>query len=92
MINVDLLGALAGICTTAAFAPQAFKVWRTRSVRDISLTMYILFCSGLILWLIYGYQIRAWPILVANSITLGLAGSVLVMKVIFQGSNITLGK
>ncbi len=83
-MNIDLIGSLAGICTTISFAPQAFKVWRTRSAKDISLMMYVLFCVGLVLWMIYGYQIQAWPILVANSITLGLAGSVLVMKVVFR--------
>lgn len=84
MINIDLLGALAGTCTTAAFAPQALRVWKTRSVGDISLIMYILFCAGLVMWILYGYSIQAWPIILTNAITLVLAGSVLAMKVMFQ--------
>lgn len=84
MVNVDLIGTFAGVCTTAAFAPQAIRVWKSRSVGDISLSMYIMFCGGLAMWLVYGWQIQAWPIILTNGVTLLLAGSVLTMKVIFQ--------
>ncbi|MES2488246.1 MAG: SemiSWEET transporter [Pseudomonadota bacterium] len=88
MINVDLLGALAGVCTTIAFAPQAFRVWKTRSVGDISLTMYVLFCTGLIMWVLYGLQLQAWPIILTIAITLLLAGSVLAMKIMFEAPTV----
>lgn len=80
----DWLGHLAGFCTTAAFLPQVVQVWRSRSARDISLAMYALFVSGLLLWTVYGLLLGAWPIVVANALTLVLAGSVLVMKLRFR--------
>lgn len=80
----DWLGYSAGVCTTLAFLPQALKVWRTRSTGDISGSMYAVFLTGLVLWLAYGLVLRAWPVVIANALTLLLAGSILVMKWRFE--------
>jgi MtN3 and saliva related transmembrane protein len=45
--------------------------------------MYALFTLGVTLWLAYGIQLSSWPIIVANAVTLLLAGAVLVMKIKF---------
>ncbi|GAB5605827.1 SemiSWEET transporter [Sideroxyarcus sp. TK5] len=83
MNSVDWIGSAAAILTTTAFIPQALKVWHTRHTADISLGMYAMFTLGVALWLAYGILLQAWPIIVANSITLLLAGAVLVMKLRF---------
>ena len=79
----NIVGFIAAIFTTFAFVPQVIKIWRTRSTADISLGMYSLFTLGVALWLAYGILLDAWPIILANIITLLLAGAVLVMKVKF---------
>ncbi len=76
----DLLGYLAACCTTGAFLPQVIQAWKTRDTRAISLPMYLVFVLGVLLWLIYGLQIGNWPMTIANVVTLGLAGTVLLMK------------
>jgi MtN3 and saliva related transmembrane protein len=78
-----IVGFIAAILTTVAFVPQIVRVWRTRSVQDISLSMYTLFTLGVVLWLVYGILIYSWPIIFANCVTLLLAGAVLIMKVKF---------
>ena len=83
MSMTDWIGSAAAILTTTAFIPQAWKVWRTRHTADISMSMYILFTLGVALWLTYGILLESWPIIIANCITLLLAGIVLVMKIIF---------
>lgn len=83
---IETLGFVAGACTTAAFLPQVFQVWRTRSAADISLWMYCVFVFGVFLWLAYGFFVAAMPLIVTNGITLLLAGSVLVMKLRFDGA------
>jgi MtN3 and saliva related transmembrane protein len=83
MINPEIIGSLAAILTTTAFIPQALQVWRTRHTADISLGMYTLFTLGVALWLCYGLELLSWPIIIANSITLLLAGTVLIMKLKF---------
>ena len=83
MTTTDWIGSAAATLTTTAFIPQAWKVWRTRHTTDISLGMYTLFTLGVTLWLAYGIRLESWPIIIANSITLLLAGTVLVMKLKF---------
>ncbi len=83
MSITDLTGSAAAILTTTAFIPQAWKVWRTRHTADISLGMYALFTLGVALWLAYGILLGSWPIIVANCVTLILAGFVLLMKIKF---------
>jgi MtN3 and saliva related transmembrane protein len=79
----ELTGSMAATLTTTAFIPQVWQVWRTKHTKDISLAMYTLFTSGVALWLAYGIMLGAWPIIIANSITLLLAGSVLALKLKF---------
>ena len=80
IINAEIIGGVAATLTTSAFIPQVWQVWRTRHTDDISLGMYTLFTAGVGLWLVYGILLESWPIIIANSITLLLAGAVLVMK------------
>jgi MtN3 and saliva related transmembrane protein len=80
---VTLLGLLAGTLTTISFVPQLLKTWRSRSAKDISASMFITFCIGVLLWLIYGICIQAVPIIIANAVTLTLASIILFFKVRF---------
>lgn len=76
----ELIGYLAAFCTTFSFLPQVWRAWQTRDTKAISLSMYLVFVTGIVLWLVYGILIGNWPMMVANGLTLALAGSVLVMK------------
>ena len=78
--GVDWVGYLAAFLTTCSFVPQAWLTFRTRDVRGVSLGMYSVFAAGVALWLAYGLLLHAWPIVVANGITLALALSILAMK------------
>lgn len=80
----DLTGFVAALLTTTSFLPQAWHTFRTRDVRGISLGMYSLFTLGVALWLAYGLLVGAWPVVVANAVTLALAGAILVMKLRFR--------
>jgi MtN3 and saliva related transmembrane protein len=81
MISSELVGYLAATLTTCSFVPQAWLTFRTRDVRGISLAMYSAFTVGVALWLLYGVLMAAWPIVIANAITLALASTVLALKV-----------
>lgn len=85
--TMEIFGIVAGCCTTAAFWPQVVRTWKTRSVEDISLRMYMLLCFGIMMWLVYGVLVDSLSVVLANSVTLILAGAVLVMKIVFGRSN-----
>jgi len=76
----DLIGYLAAVLTTCAFVPQVWLSIRTRDLSGVSLGMYSLFTAGVALWLVYGWLTAAWPVVVANAITLTLALCMLVLK------------
>lgn len=82
--TTELVGTLAACLTTVSFIPQAWKTFRTRDVRGISLTMYTCFTAGVAMWLVYGVLLGSWPIIVANTITLALAISILAMKLRYR--------
>jgi len=77
---MEMIGYLAACLTTAAFVPQVWKVYRTRDTRAISQAMYLIFSLGVFLWLIYGWCLGSWPIVMANGVTLLLSLSILSMK------------
>lgn len=81
MNAIDWIGTLAGTFTTIAFVPQVAKAWLSRSTRDISLWTFLLFSSGVLLWLVYGILLGAMPVIVANGITLLLSMSILLLKI-----------
>jgi MtN3 and saliva related transmembrane protein len=74
------MGLLAAFCSTAAFLPQVVKTWRTRSTKDISIVMFMVLVIGILLWLAYGIMIQDIPLIVANSVTLLFAGTILFFK------------
>lgn len=80
MPSSELVGYLAACLTTVSFVPQAWLTFRTRDVRSISLGMYSVFTLGVFLWLVYGLLLAAWPVVLANAVTLVLAASILGMK------------
>ncbi|WP_036485670.1 SemiSWEET transporter [Myxosarcina sp. GI1] len=77
---ITYVGLLAGILTTISFLPQAVKAWKSKSTKDISLSMFLCFCLGVILWIIYGLFTENLPVFVANLATFILAASILVCK------------
>lgn len=76
----DWVGYGAASLTTLAFVPQALHSWRSRDLSGISLPMYTLFTLGVALWLVYGVFLQSWPVILANAVTLALAGMVLALK------------
>ena len=83
-VMTEAVGTVAAVLTTISFVPQVWHSFKTRDVSGISLPMYSLFTVGVALWLVYGILLGAWPLIVANGITLCLAGAILQMKLTFK--------
>lgn len=79
-MNLEWLGYTAAVLTTASFVPQAIKTIRSRDTHGISLAMYVIFTVGVGFWLAYGIAVDSGPMIFANTVTLGLAGTVLALK------------
>jgi MtN3 and saliva related transmembrane protein len=81
---MDWTGYAAASLTTVSFVPQAWLMLRTRDVSGISTGMYSVFTLGTALWLAWGIQLGAWPVVAANATTLALASSILALKVVLS--------
>jgi MtN3 and saliva related transmembrane protein len=77
----ELVGYAAATLATLAFLPQVIKSYREKSTKDISLSMYLVFFVGVVLWLIYGIHLNSTPMIIANAITALLALSILILKI-----------
>jgi len=75
-----MVGLLAGTLTTLAFLPQVIRAWRSRSTRDLSTGMLIIFLIGIVLWTFYGMEIGSFPMIASNATTIGLVGILLTLK------------
>jgi MtN3 and saliva related transmembrane protein len=80
-VNNEWIGFLAALLTTSAFVPQAVMTIRSRNTSGISLAMYVIFTAGVAMWLVYGILLDSWPMIVANTITLLLAATILGLKI-----------
>jgi len=80
MDYIASIGFMAGALATVSFLPQVIHTWKTKKTNDLSLGMYLLFCSGVLMWLVYGFLIQDKPVIAANSITLILALTILFLK------------
>ena len=76
----ELIGLLAAILTTSAFVPQVYKLYREKNAQGVSLTMYLIMFTGVLLWLLYGMLIGSIAIIVANSVTAFLQLLVIIFK------------
>jgi MtN3 and saliva related transmembrane protein len=81
---VNLIGLAAAVCTTVSFVPQLIRIWRLRSAREISLIMFLVFSLGVFLWLLYGIFLHAFPIILANAVSLVLSLAILALKLRFD--------
>jgi MtN3 and saliva related transmembrane protein len=61
--------------------PQALKTLRTRDTSRISLGMYLMFTTGVVVWALFGLITGDGPVLVSNLITALPAGLILQRKI-----------
>lgn len=80
---IEVLGLAAGCMTTCSFIPQVVRTYRSRSVADISLRMYLLMCAGIAMWVAYGLLIGSVSVVAANTVSFSLTLAILVMKIAY---------
>lgn len=77
MTILALLATLVGIFMGLSNIPQALKIFKRKSARDISLVTYLIVEFGSIIWILYGFEIKSFPVVVPN--ILGLIATSMVL-------------
>ncbi len=80
MDSIILIGLVAGALTTSSTIPQAIKILRTRSAKDVSEWFFMLMSAGMLLWLVYGLARADAAIVLWNAVSLGLCVMILALK------------
>ena len=78
---LDSIGLIAGTLTTAAFVPQVWKIYRTKSGKDVSARMFSMLSVGVVLWLVYGVLLQSLPLILTNAFTLFLSLIIIALKI-----------
>jgi len=86
MQTTDIIGSVAAVLTTVSFIPQAWQTFKTKDVSGISLPMYSMFTTGVLLWLVYSIALQSWPMIVSNCITAPVALAILSMKLRYRNA------
>ena len=82
MITADIVGYVAGIINMIHLAPQLLKSVKTKSTNDISFSYAIIHVIGLSLWVVYGFFIMSYPVIIMHIIETILASYLVFLKVI----------
>lgn len=86
-IIAEVLGYLAGICTAIVFLPQTIQTIKSRNVGGLSLSTYIIYCIGMISWILYGIYLKSVQMMLFNAISLFFALIILYMIIIDKKKN-----
>lgn len=77
----DFVGYTAGIINLIHLLPQIIKSFKTKSTTDISLSYTIIHCIGLSLWVLYGFLITSYPVIIMLSIETLFAVYLVILKI-----------
>jgi len=84
MDSVVILGLIAGAVTSVGFVPQLIRGYKTKELGDVSYFMPAILSVGMSLWMLYGFFVQSFPILIANAFGIGCCVVLLVMKKIYS--------
>ena len=81
---VEFIGFIAAFLSTAAFVPQAYKIYKEKTAQGVSLTMYLVMLSGVLAWEVYGLMIGKWPVILANLISASILLFIIYVKIKYK--------
>jgi len=77
----EFLGYLAGICTAVVFLPQTIQTIKSRNVKSLSLATYVIYCTGMLSWILYGVYLKSIQMIFFNAVSFFFAVIILYLIV-----------
>jgi MtN3 and saliva related transmembrane protein len=81
---VGYVGTAAAICTCVSYMPQIIQLFKTKSAKDVSLSMFVVMFASTVLWLVYALAIHSLPVAITNIIVLTFCLIILVLKIKYK--------
>lgn len=70
MSLLAILATIFGVINGFANLPQIYKIFKTKSAKDLAVSTYLILAIGSIVWVLYGIEIRNTPVLIMNGLAL----------------------
>ena len=83
MDSIVLVGLVAGALTTSSCIPQAARIIKSKSAKDVSALFFALMSAGMALWLIYGLARADVAIVLWNAVSLAFCLLILALKHVY---------
>lgn len=71
-IYAEIIATIAGILSTMAFIPQAYKIFITNETDDLDIFTFMLLSIIYFLWIIWGMLLNSYSIIIFSFIQLFL--------------------
>jgi MtN3 and saliva related transmembrane protein len=81
------VGSVAAILTMFGFLPQVLKMFKTHSVKDMSVLTILQTDIGVFLWIIYGIYKRDTILIIANFVSFIIVSTVLGLYIRYRGQS-----
>ncbi|MDE5804770.1 MAG: hypothetical protein K2H58_00660 [Paramuribaculum sp.] len=78
---VNIIGYAAAICMVCGYLPQAVHTIRTRDTDGIALPTFLALGAGSVFFVIQGFMLGNWPLVITNAITTVSSAIVFAIKV-----------
>jgi len=86
MDYIQIAGHLGAFLSSVTFIPQVYRVWKTKSANDLSMTMMVIVFTSTLIWLVYGVALMLWPVILANAVIAVLSLMLIYFKITFKRS------
>lgn len=87
MTTLAILATITGISVGLANLPQALKIFKNKSAKDISILTYLIIEFGTIVWMLYGLELKSFPIVIPNILGLIMTTVVLIGYLLYGRVN-----
>lgn len=77
-MNNTIIGYIAACLTTLSSIPQVLSIYLTGNVNGLSPAYFGMLLAGVLLWLLYGINLKAMPVIVANALTSLMVGYIFI--------------
>ncbi len=81
---IQFAGHAGAFLSSVTFIPQVYRVWKTRSATDLSMTMMLIVFTSTLIWLVYGVALMLWPVILANTVIAVLSLMLIYFKLAFR--------
>ena len=83
-MNVLIVSILAPLITSIQQFPQLYKIYKTHSVKDLSIYSLFLIWIANIMWLLHGYYIYDYSLMISGTISLIINTCIILLYLFYS--------